>query len=395
MDPQERPSAAALLQHPFVAAYAAMPPPPHDVVAPPPAPATPLQAGAPGSARGSPARGSPARGSPARGSPARLVLASSPGAALRGSPARGRDARSRLGAPPPMQLAGSPSTPAPPRAAAEPQPRAALAAQLTPITPASPSSASPASASPAGGRTTGRTSECWADALRVVRHLDAAEHYGLGFALSDGAVGALFLDGSRMVAAAQSGPLLYVSRRPRNNAASPASAADPTPASPALAVPVVLRAASAAEASPELSKKAGVLRYLASQLGAPCSVPDSVMVAPDAAPAAPAPAHVVAWARSAHAVAFRLSTRAVQLRFKADGSQLLLSPDGATVWFDRGDASAPTRHALEGLPAAQAHDVPLMRRLRFARTLLLRLAATGSGADGATGDAGEDEGLEL
>ena len=27
MDPQERPSAAALLQHPFVAAYAAMPPP--------------------------------------------------------------------------------------------------------------------------------------------------------------------------------------------------------------------------------------------------------------------------------------------------------------------------------------------------------------------------------
>jgi hypothetical protein len=217
-----------------------------------------------------------------------------------------------------------------------------------------------------------------------VRHVDAAERYGLGFALSDGAVGALFLDGSRMVAAAQSGPLLYVPRRARG-AASPAS-----PASPA--APVVLRAASAAEASPELSKKAGVLRYLASQLGAPCSVPDSVVMA---AAADAAPAHVVAWARSAHAVAFRLSTRAVQLRFKADSSQLLLSPDGATVWFDRADGSAPVRHALEGLPAAQAHDAPLMRRLRFARTLLLRLAATGSGADGATGDAGDEEGLEL
>jgi len=291
-----------------------------------------------------------------------------------------------------MQLAGSPATPAPPRAAAEPLPRAARTAHLTPatpFTPASPPSASPASASASpGGRTAGRTSECWADALRVVRHVDAAERYGLGFALSDGAVGALFLDGSRMVAAASSGTLLYVPRRARN-AASPTS-----PAS--VAAPVVLRAASAAEASPELSKKAGVLRYLASQLGAPCSVPDSVVMAADAdAAPAPVPAHVVAWARSAHAVAFRLSTRAVQLRFKADGSQLLLSPDGATVWFDRGDGSVPVRHALEGLPAAQAHDAPLMRRLRFARTLLLRLAATGSGADGATGDAGDEEGLEL
>ena len=403
MDPQERPSAAALLQHPFVAAYAAMPPPAgdddtdivDDDVAAPATPQPLLAAG-----RGcSPARASPARGSPGRlaprGSPGAVLPRGSPGAALRDSPARGRDARSRLGAPPPMSLAASPATPVAPALArvAEATPRAARVAHLTPGTPYTPATtaadadvdAATPSATPGALPSGGDAAEVWAQALRVMRYADCADRYGLGYTLSDGAVGALFLDGSRMVAAAApGGQLLYMPPRGKSEAASPAS--------PAAATAMLLRAAAPAEQTPALSKKAEVLRYMAAQMGAACSAPDAVTAAAEAPPAAP---HVVAWARSKHALAFRLSTRAVQLRFHQDGSQLLLSADGASVWFDRG-AGGATWHSLAGLPAQQGADSPLMRRLRFARTLLVRLAAAGSGADGSPGDAGqEDDGLVL
>ena len=79
MDPQERPSAAELLQHPFVAAYAALPPPAADAAAAADevadevaAPATPQPLLAAGHGC------SPARSSPARGSPGRLAPRGSP-----------------------------------------------------------------------------------------------------------------------------------------------------------------------------------------------------------------------------------------------------------------------------------------------------------------------------
>jgi hypothetical protein len=128
--------------------------------------------------------------------------------------------------------------------------------------------------------------------------------------------------------------------------------------------------------------------------GAPPSPPSPASPAPASACRLPpaAAAHVRAWARSRHARVFRLSSRAVQLCFD-DASELLLLPDGRTALLQRPGAApgaAAERFDLLALPPAEvAPGGALLRRLRYARALLERLAAGGPAA------AAEDDSLEL
>jgi hypothetical protein len=268
--------------------------------------------------------------------------------------------------------------------------------------------------------------------LRVARWVDCSDRYGLGYALSDGTLGAwrhapccsahacadvalrrasvlpiltgaVYVDGSRMSSRAD-GTLEYAERRRRRRTSGKGRSSGSSGGSSgaSLGSPVQLRPEDEADWPPELRKKAAILRYMAGKLdggeggaGAHSASPARFSAAPAAlaspgSPGSPAAAaaaapHVRAWARSRHALVFRLSSCAVQLRFTGDTSQLLLTADGANVWFDSGDGHI-ARYDLAALPPAEGAGAPLLARLRYARALLARLSS-GSPLSAADADA--------
>ena len=145
---------------------------------------------------------------------------------------------------------------------------------------------------------------------------------------------------------------------------------------------VVLPPGSEPDWPADVRKKAAVLRYLANKLGVALPEADGddpfVGCLPVGAPPAP---HVRAWAPARHAAVFRLCNGVVQLQFRGDGSQLALMPDGRHFWYCSGSGSGDAAcFSLAALPRTGS-AAPLLRRLRYARAVLDRLARGGLSAD--------------
>ncbi len=192
----------------------------------------------------------------------------------------------------------------------------------------------------------------------VSRWLDASDKCGLAYVLSNGAVGAVYLDGTRVVWTPR-GFVYHDKRAPRRI--------------------TLLREEDEAMA-PDVRTKLAILHHLASRMGAAVPTCDDAGGGDDDTFAAAA-THVRAWARTRDALVFRMSTRDVELHFPCDGAVLLLPHEQrGVVWHAAGPDARLRRVQLTSVTGSpRPQPAALLRKLRYARAVLDYLAADGKG----------------
>lgn len=205
-----------------------------------------------------------------------------------------------------------------------------------------------------------------------------SEKYGLAFILSDGSVGVLFNDATRIVLEPGRGWFYYIeSVRERGAAATDRGAKKEEvqrfPAS--YQVPVEDR---------DLNKKVTLLWHFEKHLRKHDPRPATARAAAPAVPSDQPPVYLKKWVRSkTQALIFRLSNKAIQVAFQ-DATEIVLSSGARAVsYLDK------TQVRREYLLTALPNDPELLRRLRYTKEVLYHLINSNTvGKQGGAGTPG-------
>jgi hypothetical protein len=209
-----------------------------------------------------------------------------------------------------------------------------------------------------------------ASAAHVVRWVDYSSKYGLGYLLSDGAVGVVFNDHTTLLQqaasdSAESGGQVEYREKERERGGR-----DPTSASgyDSIAVANTVQRFTAAAAPAALRKKMAILAHFRSCLQNDGGGGGGVAANGDAVRLGP-PVHMKCWVKTPHALVFRLSNKTIQVHFN-DGTEVLLDSRARCVTYVDA-AQRRSAFRLSALP----HDAELLRRLKYTKGVLTKLTA--------------------
>eukprot|EP00951_Prasinocladus_malaysianus_P007376 scaffold53072_cov42-Prasinocladus_malaysianus.AAC.1 len=222
-------------------------------------------------------------------------------------------------------------------------------------------------------------------AVWVTRWVDYSSKYGMGYVLSNGAVGVLFNDATKILLLPDRSKYIYMEKT-RTAQGVRSHKEERT----------VLN--SAVEPPASLKKKATLLWYFEGYLkGSSFKVksdkhPGRVSgecVGPGAPPAdsdmasmaAMEPTYVKKWLKTRHAIIFRLSNKVIQVDFN-DETEIILSSEMQSVTYVNKARQSGT-HWLSHLP----QDLELLKRLKYTKDILLQLIggnATSANANAAS-----------
>ena len=223
-----------------------------------------------------------------------------------------------------------------------------------------------------------------ASAAHVVRWVDYSYKYGLGYLLSDGAVGVVFNDHTTLLQQAESGgeesggEVEYREReRERHHLEErdqERGGRDPTSASGygSVAAADAVQRFAAAAAPAALRKKMAILAHFHACLhkgGGGGGGGVGVAASGDAVRRLGPPVHVKRWVKTPHALVFRLSNKTIQVHFNDATEVLLDSRARCVTYVDAAQRRSAFR--LSALP----RDAELLRRLKYTKGVLTKLTA--------------------
>lgn len=194
----------------------------------------------------------------------------------------------------------------------------------------------------------------------VTTWVDYTSKYGLGYLLSNGAVGVYFNDSTKIVLASDGEHFEYVER----------STTDPKSGCriEAPRQPYLLSAAPSS-----LNKKVTLLKhfrsYLLEQYNKRTSPPAEERLAMAAGSSSSDMVFVKKWVRTRHAVLFRLSNRTVQVNF-FDHTSIVLSSEARIVTYTN-KHSVRSTHALSTEMTGSRPDIA--KRLKYTKDILYQL----------------------
>jgi len=205
--------------------------------------------------------------------------------------------------------------------------------------------------------------------LWVVKWLDYASKYGVGYILSDGSIGVYFNDSTKILLVPDGTRFDYVTRRTQEK-------------------PEICTTHSWGDYPEDLKKKVTLLRHfkncmltdvLEKKDGATAGesglqqagVQKKVVYDPGQAP------FVKKWTRNKHAIVFQLSNKIVQVVFSDKTEAVLSSKSHSVTYVDK-------RGQVQSYPLSNVLDVPsaeLAKRLRYTKDILVNLLGSKAPAD--------------
>ena len=219
---------------------------------------------------------------------------------------------------------------------AKPRAAAGLAAEFAAVE----ASASAASAAAVGGA--GPAARKPRPGPSIVKWLDFSAKYGVCYLISDGSVGCLFNDMTKLLLCKGHDHMLYT---PDTSGGAHAAASEVLPA---------------VEPPPErLKKKVNLLFHFQKQLGGEFR--------PSGASAPPHPKRSVfvkRWVKTKYSSVFRLSDRTIQVIFRDKSAIHLCTQEKYIIYFDKFGGS--DSYFFDALPS----DPPMLRRLKYTKEIL-------------------------
>lgn len=205
--------------------------------------------------------------------------------------------------------------------------------------------------------------------LWVVKWVDYASKYGVGYILSDGSIGVYFNDSTKIILVSDGTHFDYITRRTQEK-------------------PEIRTTHSWEDYPEDLKKKVTLLRHFKNYMltdvlerkdGAtagesslqPSGAQKKVAYDPGQAP------FVKKWTRNKHAIMFQLSNKIVQVVF-FDKTEAVLSSKSHTVTY------VDKRGQVQSYPLSNVLDVPsaeLAKRLRYTKDILVNLLGSKAPAD--------------
>mmetsp|Transcript_12033 Transcript_12033/g.33840 ORF Transcript_12033/g.33840 Transcript_12033/m.33840 type:complete len:934 (-) Transcript_12033:498-3299(-) len=220
----------------------------------------------------------------------------------------------------------------------------------------------------------------------VTRWVDYSSKYGMGYVLSNGAVGVLFNDATKVLLLPDRSQYIYMEKVRGGSSVGRAVREERT----------VLM--SHEEPPANLKKKATLLWYFEGYLTGPsfkargdkhpgrvsgeCIGPGAGAHDMGAHKGEHGLVYVKKWLKTKHAIIFRMSNKVIQVDFN-DGTEIILSSEMQSVTYVN-KAQFSGTHWLSKLP----QDLELLKRLKYTKDILLQLIGGSSGSTSSHGSGG-------
>lgn len=185
----------------------------------------------------------------------------------------------------------------------------------------------------------------------VKKWVDYSSKYGLGYLLSNGAIGVFFNDSTKVILSPQGHMLNYMERKGTDRQD-------------------VVSQHYLTDFPKELQKKVTLLQHFRSYLEG--DIKQETVLEAEASPSQSV--YVKKWMRTRHAIMFRLSNKIVQVNFQ-DHTEIILSSESRMVTYvnKRGERSTyPLSTALE------SSNAEMSKRLKYTKDILTHMLSAGS-----------------